>query len=174
VVAAGCLDVVVEGARAQLPVVTRFYTYWAGAPMTEAARPALDELVARLGRVRPAARTLRRARAAFARRAADEARIPARLMPFEFCAAMRSWQATGWRYRDAPSEWTRIVAINNRVHRRDDSALFRGARFLRRHGASRELADHFERGSAAEDEEASLYADDPVLRAIEDALGSPP
>lgn len=149
-VAATCPDVLAEGRQRQLPVVERYYHYWVQVPVDEAVQPAVDGLVARLRAVQSPPRVMRRARAAFARRAADRARVPG-LLPTDLCASLRAWQAAGWSDDHEPEEWRRVVEVFNRIHRRDDTAIARGARWLRRHGASRYVADVFRVGGAYDD-----------------------
>jgi hypothetical protein len=168
-VAAGCLDVVREGAREQFVAVVMLSTFWVVKPAAEAAQPHADRLVRRLARTPTRSRALRRARRAHARRNRDVARIPA-LVPADLCAVLREWQAAGWRTADRPASLAGGDAIESRIHERDDAAVARGARFLRRHGAGAGIADVFNRGAA--DGFQSLYAGDPVLQAIEDAVNS--
>ena len=170
-VVSGCLDVVRDGAARQPVTLGRYYVAWHAVPLDLATAPAVDGLVARLRRVTSPALPLRRARAAFTRRAEDRARI-ARLLPADLCASLRAWQAQGWRGRATPAPWRRAIERYDRIHERDDPALVRGARLLRRRGASRRVADVFAPG-IAQAERPSL-AGDPVLQAIEDAGGGPP
>jgi hypothetical protein len=168
-VAAGCLDVVRDGARQQLIAVVVLYHLWAAKPLVEAAQPAADRFVRRLGRTPTRSRTLRRARRAHSRRHRDYARIPA-LLPADLCAELSAWQAAGWSAAATPAGVEQVDAVEAKVHERDDAAIARGARFLRRHGVSARAADVFLRGTA--DGYDSLFAGDPVIQAIEDAVNS--
>jgi hypothetical protein len=168
-VAAGCIDVVQDGARRQLFAILQLYVFWAAKPLVEAAQPEADRLVRRLGRVTTRSRTLRRARAAHSRRSRTYADVPA-LLPADLCAELAAWQAAGWRSADEPASSRQLERRRKRVRRRDEPALDRGARFLRRHGVGGRIAAVFEDGST--EVYNSLFEDDPVGQAIEDAVNS--
>jgi cell division septum initiation protein DivIVA len=169
-VAAGCLDVVADGAPHRLFELVALYGYWATRPLAEAAQPEADRLVRRFRQIPTRSRPLRRARRAHARRNREYRTIPA-LMPEDVCAVLREWQSTGWKRAAEPESSKRVFALIERVHERDDAAIARGARFLRRHGVSAHVADVFNRGNA--DGSDPLLADDPVFQAMEDAVNQP-
>lgn len=168
-VVAGCLDVVRDGARRQFIAVLNLYVLWAAKPLIDAAQPESDRLVRRLGRTPTRSRTLRRARRAHSRRNRDYAGIPA-LLPADLCAELAAWQAAGWSVDDQPGSSKRLLALQNKVYRRDDAAIERGARFLRRHGVRARVAAVFRDGRAEGYD--SLFAGDPVIQAMEDAVNS--
>jgi hypothetical protein len=78
-------------------------------------------------------------------------RTPA-LLPADLCASLRAWQTAGWSDDREPEEWRRVVEVFNRIHRRDDTAIARGARWRRRHGTSRYVADVFRLGDVYNDD----------------------
>lgn len=170
-VVAGCLDVATDGAPHRLVELLMLYGYWAAKPLIEAARPEADRLVRRLRRIPTRSRPLRRARRAYGRRNGDYYESLPKLVPDDVCAVLREWQSAGWRRAAEPESSKRIVGLVERVQERDDAAVARGARFLRRHGAGAHVADVFNRGNA--DGSDPLLADDPVFQAMEDAVNQP-
>ena len=166
-VMAGCLDVVRDGAARQFIAVLQLYYLWAAKPAIDAAQPQSDRLVRRLRRIETRSRPLRRARRANARRNRDYARIPA-LLPADLCAVLAAWQRAGWSEAGEPASSKRAFAIDARVDERDVPAIERGTRFLRRHGVRARVANVFRDGTAGGFD--SLFADDPVIQAIEDAV----
>ena len=166
-VAAGCLDVVVDGAPHQFFSIVLLYAYWAARPVVESIQPETDRLVRRLRRIPTRSRPLRRARRAHARRNREFRRIPA-LLPDDLCAVLAEWQRAGWSDAAEPASSEQLLALSNKVFERDEAAIERGAKFLRRHGVSGRVATVFEDG--VDDGLDSLLADDPVGQAIEDAV----
>jgi len=166
-VMAGCLDVVVDGAPHQFLPIVLLNAYWAGRPVVEAIQPETDRLVRRLRGIPTRSRPLRRARRAHARRNRDFRRVPA-LLPDDLCAVLAEWQRAGWSDAAEPASSEQLLALSNK---RDEAAIERGARFLRRHGVSDRVATVFEDGVDGGFE--SLLEDDPVGKAMEDAVNRP-